>query len=268
MDLKSAFGMHTPPFTREIKPDQLFVAPSLQQATDGTVHAIERRMCAAVFGGAGTGKTTVARAVCARLPEARYRTRYVKLASLGKRDLCREIARACGLEPVGSYPALVHKLQDRFERTLEESAQRTVIFLDDAHELRPDVMGILRVLTNFAMDSKLVMSIVLLGQPPLASLLAKDEHEDIARRIAHYAPLRPLSRDETLAYIAHRSTLAGARQLPFDVNALEAIFEMSRGNLRAIDALALESLDLAARANLQVVSAMHLTAARRTLWPS
>ena len=268
MDMKSAFGMHSPPFTREIKPEQMYFSPTTQDAIEGTVRAVERRMCAAVIGGAGTGKTTVGRGVVARLPEARYRTRYVMLACLGKRDICREIARACGVEPAGTFPGLVHRLQEKFERSLDENGQRPVIILDDAHELRPDVLSILRVLTNFQMDSRLVVSIVLIGQAPLASLLAQDAHEDVARRIANYATLRTLSRDETQAYIAHRSTLAGARQLPFDATSIEAIFEMSRGNLRAIDALALESLDLAARAKLQVVSAQHVTAARRTLWPS
>lgn len=268
MDLKSAFGFHTTPFTREIKADQLFLSPTSKEATDGTVGAIEKRMCAAVIGGAGTGKTTVGRAVCHQLPEARYRTRYVKVSSLGKRDLCREIARACGVEPAGTFPGLVHKLQERFERGVEETGQRPVILIDDAHELRPDVIGILRILTNFQMDSRLVVSIVLLGQPPLAALLGRDDHEDVARRIANYAHLRTLSRDETQAYIEHRSTLAGARQLPFDTAAIDAIFEMSRGNLRAIDALALRSLEIAAALKLQVVSAQHITSARRQLWPT
>ena len=31
----------------------------------------------------------------------------------------------------------------------------------DAHELRPDVLGMLRALTNFSMDSRLVLSLVL-----------------------------------------------------------------------------------------------------------
>jgi len=268
MDLRSAFGFHTTPFTREIKTDQLFVLPMLQQALDGTLRAVDRRMSAAVIAPAGTGKTTAARALKDRLPEARYRVRYVKGVSLSKRDTCREIARACGIDPMGSFPAIVCKLQERFERTLDDDGLRPVLILDDAHDLRPDVLAMFRTLTNFAMDSRLVLSIVLVGQSPLAALLARDDQEAIARRIAHYASLRPLSRDETQDYLAHRTSIAGARQHPFDAAATDALFEMSRGNLRAIDGLALESLDLAAAAKLQVVSAQHVAAARRALWPS
>ena len=48
----------------------------------------------------------------ARLPEARYRTHYVKVTGLSKRDMCREIACAVGASPAGTYPALVRNLQD------------------------------------------------------------------------------------------------------------------------------------------------------------
>ena len=36
--------------------------------------------------------------------------------------------------------------------------------LDEAHDIRPDVLGILRVLTNFKWDSRLVVSFVLANQ--------------------------------------------------------------------------------------------------------
>jgi type II secretory pathway predicted ATPase ExeA len=63
----------------------------------------------------------------------------------------------------------------------------------------------------------------------------------MARRILHYATLRPLSRDETAKYIEHRVTIAGAPLCPFDASALDALYEIGRGNLRSTDlALSLE----------------------------
>jgi general secretion pathway protein A len=67
----------------------------------------------------------------------------------------------------------------------------------------------LRILTNFDMDSRLVLSLVLAGQTPLRALLARDDQEAMARRIIHYAQLRLLSRDELAQYIAHRCAVAG-----------------------------------------------------------
>jgi type II secretory pathway predicted ATPase ExeA len=207
------------------------------------------------------------RRLASRLPEARYRVHRVKVTGLSKRDLCREIASACSTAPAGNYPMLVRRLEERFQSTLDTDGLRPVLFLDEAHELRPDVLGMLRLLTNFEMDSRLVLSLVLCGQTPLGKLLSRDDQEAIARRLAFYATLRPLSAEETRSYVEHRCTIAGASSCPFDNTALDALFEMSRGNLRAIDALALESLERAASAKLSAVSANHVAAARKVLWP-
>jgi general secretion pathway protein A len=122
-------------------------------------------------------------------------------------------------------------------------------------------------LTNFEMDSRLVLSVVLAGQPPLATLLRRSELEGIARRFAHYAQLRPLSRDETAAYVAHRCTVAGAATVPFDQGSLDALFEIGRGNLRATDQLALKALEIAAAKEADTVESVHVIDARRLLWP-
>ena len=143
---------------------------------------------------------------------------------------------------------------------------RSVIVLDEAHDLRPESLAMLRLLTNFDMDSRLVVSLILAGQPPLKRLLDRPEQTAIAQRLAHFATLRLLSRDETRSYLEHRCTVAGAHSDPFDRDAHEALFEMSRGNLRAIDRLALKSLELAARAASSAVSTAEVIAARNLLW--
>jgi general secretion pathway protein A len=137
-------------------------------------------MSAALIAPAGTGKTALLRRLRDGLPDACYHVHYVKVTGLSKRDMCREIAVACGAQPAGSYPMLVRRLQERFEATSHEEGRRPVLLLDESHELRPDVLGMLRILTNFDMDSRLVLSLILAGQTPLRALLAHDEHEAMA----------------------------------------------------------------------------------------
>jgi general secretion pathway protein A len=266
-DLRSLFGFTAMPFTREIQSDQQLALPMYEEAFDGILRSIERRMSAVLIAPAGTGKTALLRRLIAHLPEARYRVHYVKVSALSKRDMCREIAHACSLPSAGTYPSLIRKLQERFEASLGADGVRPVLVLDEAHDLRPDVLAMLRILTNFQMDSRLVLSVVLAGQTPLKKMLAHDDQEAVARRMAHYATLRPLSRDETTLYVDHRCAIAGVTRSPFDAAAADALYEISRGNLRTIDSLALESLEIAARANLKVVSSQHLAAARKVLWP-
>jgi type II secretory pathway predicted ATPase ExeA len=266
-DLRALFGFHTTPFTREIPPQQHLSFPFFDDALAGLQRCIEAKMSAALIAPAGTGKTALLRRLTAALPEARFYVRYVKVTDLSKRDLCREVAMACGAPPAGSFPGLVRRLQERFEQTLHVDGRRSVLYLDEAQDLRPDALALVRLLTNFEMDSRLVVSLVLCGQPSLKSMLSRDEQEAVARRLHHYATLRLLSREECVQYVTHRCTLAGAHALPFDAAALEAMYEISCGNLRALDGLSLKALERAALAKKNVAGAQHVAEARKDLWP-
>jgi type II secretory pathway predicted ATPase ExeA len=266
-DYRSRFGFHANPFTRELANQDRFGLDDFDEAIEAVLSTLEARMSCALIAPAGTGKTSILRAVIARLPEARYRTHYVKVTGLSKRDMCREMAQAIGLAPAGTYPTLVRRLQDRFSETAHGEGLRPVLILDEAHDLRPDTLAMLRILTNFDMDSKLVVSIVLAGQPRLRDLLRRDDLVDVAGRLAHYATLRLLSRDEIHRYIEHRCTIAGAVSVPFDQDAVDALYEIGRGNLRATDQLARKALEITHRADQDVCAAAHVAQARKLVCP-
>ena len=266
-DYRSRFGFHQTPFTREVKVKDRFPHQVFQTELAALRAAVEQRMSCALIAPAGTGKTALLRALNDALPDARYRVHYVKVTGLSKRDMCREIAAAMGLAPAGSYPMLVRRLQERFVECSDTDAMRPVLIIDEAHDLRVEVLAMLRVLTNFDMDSRLVLSIVLTGQPKLRDMLRRDDLDDVAKRLAHYALLRTFSRDETREYIAHRCAIAGAANVPFDDGAMEAIFEIGRGNLRATDSLALKALIIADEARQDICDSRHVAQARKMLWP-
>lgn len=267
MDMLAHFDFRKMPFTQEIRAEEHLDLPLFNEALADLLKAAERRMCAAIISPPGTGKTSLLRLLDYRLPDTRYRIHYVKVTCLSKRDFCREIAAACGIEPVGTYPNLVRKLQEHWQTSSAIDGLRPMMILDEAHDIRTEVLAILRILTNFEMDSRMVLSFILAGQPPLKVALSRDELEDVARRIATYVTLRVLSRDETQTYIEHRCAIAGAATNPFDTSSIEAIYEMSRGNMRSIDFLAIKALEHAADAKAKAVSSGHVVAARRKLWP-
>lgn len=267
MELRAHFGLHQTPFTRELLIKHRFAHDQYDEVLTDLRQTIDDRMSAAVIAPAGTGKTALVRALREALPDARYRVNYVKVTRLSKRDMCREITATLGVPSAGSTPGMIRSIQSAVRDASQTDGQRSLLILDDAHELRPEVLGLLKVLTNYAMDSQLLLSLLLVGQPPLADLLRRPELEDVARRIAHYATLRPLSRDETRAYVAHRCTVAGATTVPFDDGSIDAIFEIGRGNLRATDRLSLKALQVAARQGHDVVEHTTVIEARRALWP-
>ncbi len=264
-DLRAHFAWSALPFTREIDVQDRFPAPAAEQALADLRRVVENRMSAALIAPSGAGKTLLLRALKQSLPEARYRVHDVKVTDLSKRDMCREIATVCGLPPVGNYPSLLRKLQERFTEQIDEEGLRPVLLLDEAQDMRPGVLATLRILTNFDLDSRLVLTVVLAGDPRLQLLLERHEIEPVRRRLAHVATLPLLARDQTRAYLEHRLQLAGAEPNVFLDEAQDAVFEITRGNLRAIDHLCFKSLELAARNECREVTATLVANARRLL---
>lgn len=266
-DLRAHFGLHEMPFTRQIAVADRWITPHLEEARTDLLRTIEQRHSAVLMAPAGTGKTGLLRCIVEHLPIARYHVHYVKVTDLSKRDFCREIAAVVGITPAGTYPFLVRRLQEKFETQQHDDARRPVLLVDEAHDMRPDVLALLRILTNFDMDSRLVLSVILAGQLPLAKVLRRDELEALSQRLTHFVTLRLLSRTETRTYLEHRLRIAGARSFLFDDPSVEALYEMTHGNMRALDRLALKSLDLAARAGHPVVDTSIVTAARTKVLP-
>lgn len=262
-DVRSHFAFTTTPFTCEIQSNQGYRLDFFDEAITGLRQTVENRMSAALIGPAGTGKTFILRTLREHLPEARYKVRYIKVTDLGKRDMCRELAAAVGITPVGTYPTLVRRLQEAFLTSLSTDGLRPVLLIDEGHDIRPEVLAMLRLLTNFEMDSRLVVSVILAGQPLLKKMLCRDDLSDIARRLAYCVTMRLLTRDETSRYLTHRLAIAGNTTDCFAPEAVDALFEIGRGNLRAIDYLALACLQLAADRGDRIVGMDHVTQARK-----
>jgi general secretion pathway protein A len=262
----SRFGFHTLPFTCEISTEKYFCSDIYKESLEHLYRAVEKRMSAALIAPAGSGKTALLRSLAKKLPQTRYNIHYIKVTDLSKRDFCYEISNAIGIESARNYPSLVRRLQERFTGSLDIDGLRPTLILDEAHDMRPDVLGILRILTNFEMDSRLVVSVIIAGQAPLKKMLEHPKLEDVATRLNHYATLRLLSRTEIFQYVQHRCQVAGAHTCPFDQSAQDALYEIGRGNLRATDHLSLKSLELAHDQKYDVVDGTCVSQAKGMLW--
>ena len=262
IDIRSHFSLHAMPFTREFPISKHFGHPGFDEAINELHRVINDGMSAALIGPAGTGKSVVLRNLIKMLPDIRYRVTYIHVASLSMRDFCRHLATAIGAKPAGHTGALVDRIQERTAALIESDALRLVIIVDEAHAMRPEVLGLLRLLTNFDVDSKLVLSIILAGQPPLRALLRRDDMSAIRGRLAHVSTLQPLSMEQSKAYLRHRLALAGAITDLFDPHAFDALHEIARGNIRALNLLGLKTLQEAAAKGDTICGTEHVLQAR------
>jgi type II secretory pathway predicted ATPase ExeA len=266
MSLVSEFGCIKEPFTREFHADERYQLGFLDLEVNRLREVLIAQHSAALIGPAGVGKSVVLRTLTEQLSQVRFKVTYLKMASLGVRDMCRQLAQGLGLQPRGTIPYLMATFEAHFKNGLEENGVRHVVIIDDAQELRVESFRLVRMLTNYQMDSKLLVSVILAGHHELKEKLSISALEDIRQRISYCGEIRLLNREEARSYMQHRMRIAGSIAFPFNEEAVEVICEISRGNMRAIDKICRASLRTAQERATKTVTAAEVAAARSSQW--
>jgi type II secretory pathway predicted ATPase ExeA len=109
------------------------------------------------------------------------------------------------------------------------------IVVDDAQNLTWDLLEEIRLLTNLETSSEKLVQIVLSGQPELEEKLRNPCVRQLRQRISLWCKTRPLTIEETKAYIAKRLHIVGAPQPVFSPEAVQLVYQYSRGIPRLIN---------------------------------
>jgi type II secretory pathway predicted ATPase ExeA len=205
--------------------------------------------CAALTGEVGVGKSTLLRALYDRLPTAKHTCHHVG-SDLPSRGIMRAVARGLGLTPYWLRADLIEQVQHAVADQYEKAGRRTLL---TSHLLKHGVLEDLRLLTNFKCDSQPILSLLLLGQPPLRERLTLKAVEALTQRLEVQLTLEPLGKQETGEYLRHHLALAGATGPVFSGSAENMIFDRTQGIPRRINLLALQCLEMACERGEKIV---------------
>jgi general secretion pathway protein A len=127
------------------------------------------------------------------------------------------------------------------ERLLEQHREQRMpvaLVVDEAHTLSDGLLEEIRLIANYQQDDANLISVVLSGQPELAERLNSSALRQIKQRVALRCTLRAFTVDETAAYIAGRTRVAGGQSARlFSREAVAAIHEASGGIPRTINVI-------------------------------
>ncbi|MCW8330345.1 AAA family ATPase [Photobacterium sp. SDRW27] len=202
---KDFFGITESPFS--IVPSARFLYLS-ERHREALTHMLASLSGGGGFGlltgEVGTGKTTVLRALVSRLPQE-TQVAIILNPALSAHDLLATICDEFGLD----YPedASFKVLTDRIYQHLltnHSDGKQTLLLVDEAQHLMPDVLEQLRLLTNLETESRKLLKVVLVGQPELQQLLQQDRLRQLAQRITSRYHLLPLTPEEVNEYINYR----------------------------------------------------------------
>ncbi|TAJ51211.1 MAG: AAA family ATPase [Nevskiaceae bacterium] len=232
----SFFNLREVPFSIAPDPAYLYMSPRHQEALGHLLYGTgQYGGFVQLTGEVGTGKTTIIRTLLAQ------KLQNVDVAMIhnprqSEQEFVQSICDELGVR-YGEQPSLKTLVDALNAYLLEQHAngRRTVLIIDEAQQLAPEVLEQVRLLTNLETTKEKLLRIMLIGQPELAELLARQDLRQLAQRITARYHLTPLDAVETGEYIAHRLQIAGGARDLFTPAAMKAVHKHAGGVPRLVN---------------------------------
>ena len=235
---KEFFGLDDIPFTLTPDPRFIVFTPSYNEVLASLYYGLENAKGLIVLTGeVGTGKTTALRWILRRL-DASVLAAYVFNPRLSIDEFYHHVTQMLGIKDWTNKSELLNTmgkvLEERHRRGL-----RTVIIIDEAHELSDYVLEEIRLLLNFESDNAKHLQIVLTGQPELRDKLNQPNLRQLKQRVALRCSMHSFPNvEEVDRYITERLLIAGSDQPNvFTPGAVDFIYQCSEGIPRQINNL-------------------------------
>ncbi len=239
---ESWYGLRERAFRKTPDPRYLYLGESHEEALEQLQFAVEEMELALLTGEVGSGKTLVSRALVDRLGD-RYEVGMILNPRLSPAQFLRATALELGVaQPRSQVASLLDQIQARLLE-LDLAGRAAVLIVDEAHLIpRAATFEEIRLLTNFQLDDRNLISIVLVGQSELRERLRHRAYRALVQRIGADFQLRPLTLAEAAGYVAHRLRVAGAARPIFSAAAVERLHAASGGVPRVLNHLATQAL--------------------------
>ena len=252
----SYFGLEEKPFSIAPNPDYLFMSDRHREALNHLTYGLgDTGGFVLLTGEVGTGKTTISRRLMENLPE-NTQAAFILNPTLSSQELLATLCDELKIRyrKIGAtLKTLTDKIQQKLLKNHSENIN-TLLIIDEAQHLQPEVLEQLRLLTNLETNTKKLLQVILIGQPELQQLLQRRDLRQLAQRITARYHLLPLNKQEVDQYLKHRLSVAKCFRRIFDKSAVNAIHKTCKGIPRLMNLLAERALMNAYNSNNAVVN--------------
>jgi MSHA biogenesis protein MshM len=257
------FGLEEHPFT--LTPDVEYFFPTQEHANIiGSVEFALRRDTGIikVVGEVGTGKTLLCRLLIKKLVDTEA-VAYINAPRANAASIMQAISREFGIADVEDPDAAFWAL-NKFLLEEHSKGRLAVVVVDEAQHLGNEGLEFVRLISNLETEKRKLLQIVLFGQTELDDLLSDSTMRQLRQRIAFSLTTKPLSVDESKAYINHRINVSrrpGVEYAVFSPRAVDLLARSCGGIPRVINIVADKCLLSAFADGAAVVQPSHVTEA-------
>lgn len=254
------WGLKELPFENVPDPRFFYRSPQHEEALMRLVYALKTHKGAAMLTGeVGCGKTLISRVLIKELiPEKQWELALIAHPTFSPVEFLKEILYQLRIDKSpDSKVDLLHHLNDEMVKNMREG-RHTIIVVDEAQSIDDmDTFEELRLLLNFQLNERFLLTLILMGQPELKRKIAKIPQ--LEQRIALRYHLGPLDLSHIEQYIAFRLRVAGSDSSIFTEGATKIIYEYSQGVPRKINNICDLSLLVGFSKKLQYIDANIIT---------
>jgi len=254
------FGLVSDPFALSPNPNLLFLSQSHEEAMAHLAYGLEQgEEIILLTGSIGMGKTLAVQCLENRI-SSKFHCIVVSSTNMEFRDLLKLILLDLSIS-ITPNPDLAD-LHIAFKKMLQnehEKGRNLLLIIDEAQNLSPDSLESFRLLLSIAPSGNTNLNIVFAGQPGLNQLINLPELAQLRQRIRVHYHMEPLSKKEIKSYLNFRTNECGQEKHLFKDNAIDAIFELSKGVPRLVNHLASQALLSAYVDEASVVVRKHLS---------
>lgn len=232
------WGLTEKPFENTPDPRFLYASPEHEEGLTRLLYGVRERKGAVMLTGVfGCGKTLLGYTLFRELEKDIYNTAFVINPRMDELDLLRFITHELGGKEMPAKKADVLVLLKEILTNNVRDGKESVILIDEAQTIEnPMVFEEIRLLLNFQLAERFLVTVILLGQPELAELIKSNKQ--LSQRIAIRYHLEPFHAEETKGYVTHRLAVAGRSTPVFDAEALSLLHLRSGGIPRRINQIA------------------------------
>ncbi len=225
------------PFENSPDPKYLFPSDEHRQAVELLTYAAQTRKGGAMLtGDYGCGKTLLIRVLVGELERHGICTAVISYPKLTGVEFLREILYQLGHElRTNSRLKLTRAIGDVLHENVRNGSH-TVLIVDEAQVIeKKAILEELRLLLNYQLNDRFLMTLLLVGQPELREQVAA--LPQLEQRLSVSTHLHTFDLADTGKYLSYRLGVAGAARPIFTADAIERIYERSYGCPRRINNL-------------------------------